>query len=291
MRGKGKAARQATMLTAVTPDALIPQRHPIRVVSRQSPRGAEPTAGWGRCSLRPFSGAGSAATDLPVQPFLQVLDHSFCQWATGKAVQARTSGAAAASIRHLGKGLLKLFHHPIQLGVDLCGRHLLVDGVDHGGHAGRLFDMLRRARLGTRVSRCHEVDAAALPTSPGEHRGDGVLQPLVSIGGNRPSCLRSRARQRPQIGQPKEAVPENSPPLLPNESVRPALSRESRRCQALNLPWPTFVRGRRGGSAWPGGLRLGRRGYSEHRMPLVAGLSLHCAVPRQLHILPLLMGG
>ena len=26
----GKAARQATKLTAVTPDALVPQRHPIR---------------------------------------------------------------------------------------------------------------------------------------------------------------------------------------------------------------------------------------------------------------------
>ena len=27
---RGKAARQATMLTAVTPDTLVPQRHPIR---------------------------------------------------------------------------------------------------------------------------------------------------------------------------------------------------------------------------------------------------------------------
>ena len=27
---RGKAARQAAMLTAVTPDALVPQRHPIR---------------------------------------------------------------------------------------------------------------------------------------------------------------------------------------------------------------------------------------------------------------------
>ena len=45
-----------------------------------------------------------------------------------------------------------------------------------------------------------------------------------------------------------------------------------RRCKVLNLPWPTFVRGRKGGSAWPGGLRFGRRGYSEHRMLLVAGL-------------------
>ena len=27
---RGKAARPATVLTAVTPDALVPQRHPIR---------------------------------------------------------------------------------------------------------------------------------------------------------------------------------------------------------------------------------------------------------------------
>ena len=27
---RGKAARQATMLTAITPDTLVPQRHPIR---------------------------------------------------------------------------------------------------------------------------------------------------------------------------------------------------------------------------------------------------------------------
>ena len=27
---RGKAARQATILTAVTPDALVPERHPIR---------------------------------------------------------------------------------------------------------------------------------------------------------------------------------------------------------------------------------------------------------------------
>ena len=68
-------------------------------------------------------------------------------------------------------------------------------------------------------------------------------------------------------------------------------SRESRRRQALNLPWPTFVRGRRSGSAWPGGLRFWRRGYSEHRMLLVAGLPLYCTAPHQLRILPLLTRG
>ena len=64
-----------------------------------------------------------------------------------------------------------------------------------------------------------------------------------------------------------------------------------RRCKALNLPWPTFVRGRRGGSAWPGGLRFGRRGYSEHRMLLVAGLPLYCTAPRQQRKYALLTRG
>ena len=97
--------------------------------------------------------------------------------------------------------------------------------------------------------------------------------------------------QRPQEGQPQGTGPENSPPLLPNESARPSSSRESRRRQTWYLPWPTLVRGQRGGSAWPGGLRFGRRGYSEHRMLLVAGLPLHCTAPRQLRILPLLTRG
>ena len=64
-----------------------------------------------------------------------------------------------------------------------------------------------------------------------------------------------------------------------------------RRCQALNLPWPTFARGRKGGSAWTGGLRFGRCGYSEHRMLLVAELPPYCTAPRQLYILPLLTSG
>ena len=144
---------------------------------------------------------------------------------------------------------------------------------------GRRFDKLRRARLGTRMSRCHEVDAAALPTRPSKHRGDGALQPLVSIGGNQFHPAETSGGQE---DQPKGAGPEKSPALLPNESARPASSRESRRRQALNLPWPTLVRGGRDGSARPGGLRFGRRGYSEHRMLLVAGLPLHCTAPRQL---------
>ena len=127
----------------------------------------------------------------------------------------------------------------------------------------------------------HEVGAAALPAGSSKHRGDGVLQPLVSIGGCQFHPAETQGGQRPQEGQPEGAGPENSPPLLPNESARPSSIRESRHRQTWYLPWPTLVRGRRGGSARPGGLRFGRRGYSEHRMLLVAGLSLHCTAPRQ----------
>ena len=131
----------------------------------------------------------------------------------------------------------------------------------------------------------YEVGAAALPTRPSEHRGDDVLQSLVSIGGSQFHPAESSSLQRAQEGQPKGAGPENSPPLLPDESARPASSRECRRRQALNLPSPTFVLGRRGGSAWPGGLRFGRRGYSEHRILLVARLPLHCTASRQFRYL------
>ena len=129
----------------------------------------------------------------------------------------------------------------------------------------------------------HEVGAAALPTGTGEHRGDGVLQPPCFRRGRfwwasevttstslSPRAV-SKRRRASQRGLAQKT--------LHHFSQIKAPSRESRRRQALNLPWPTLVRGRRGGSAWPGGLRFGRRGYSEHRMLLVAGLSLHCTAP------------
>ena len=92
------------------------------------------------------------------------------------------------------------------------------------------------------------------------------------------------AQPQAEEGQPKGLAQKT----LHHFSQMKARSRESRRRQALYLPLPTFVRGRRGGSAWTGGLRFGRRGYSEHRMLLVAGLPPYCTAPRQLRILPLL---
>ena len=70
-----------------------------------------------------------------------------------------------------------------------------------------------------------------------------------------------------------------------------APSRESRRRQDLNLLLQTSVWGGRGGSAWPRGLRFGRRGYSEHRMVLMTRLPLYCTAPRQLRVLPMLDEG
>ena len=104
------------------------------------------------------------------------------------------SGAASASNSAMGKGLPELFHHSVQLAWTSAGE-LLVDGAYHGGHA----------RLGTlgpeQVG--HEVSAAALPAGSSKDRGDGVLQPLVGIGGYHPP----RCRQRPQEGQTGAHVP------------------------------------------------------------------------------------
>ena len=58
---RGKAARQATMLTAVTPDALVPQRHPIRrikpmvdrALAQLSPTFDRMYAANGRASIPP----------------------------------------------------------------------------------------------------------------------------------------------------------------------------------------------------------------------------------------------
>ena len=58
---RGKAARQATMLTAVTPDALVPQHHPIRrikpmvdrALTQLSPTFDRMYAANGRASIPP----------------------------------------------------------------------------------------------------------------------------------------------------------------------------------------------------------------------------------------------
>ena len=66
---RGNAARQVEMLTAVTPDALIPQGHPIRrikpkvdrALAQLSPTCARMYAANGRASIPP----GAPAESLP----------------------------------------------------------------------------------------------------------------------------------------------------------------------------------------------------------------------------------
>ena len=50
------------------------------------------------------------------------------------------------------------------------------------------------------------MGAAALPAGSSKHRGDGVLQPLVSIGGYQLHPAEAPSGQRPQEGQPERAV-------------------------------------------------------------------------------------
>ena len=52
----------------------------------------------------------------------------------------------------------------------------------------------------------HEVGAAALPAGSSKDCGDGVLQPLVGIGGHQFHPAEAPSGQRPQEGQPERAV-------------------------------------------------------------------------------------
>ena len=62
---RGKAARQATMLTAITPGALVPQHHPIRRIKPMVDRALtqlSPTVRPGRSSV---DTAGAPIESLP----------------------------------------------------------------------------------------------------------------------------------------------------------------------------------------------------------------------------------
>ena len=98
---------------------------PIRRVARPAPRlpGAAPIAGWGKCPPRQ-SGALSLGSAVPagVGPQLLLVGH----W------EGREGQDVRRGIRHLGKELPELFHHSVQLAVDLGRRQLLVDGAADG---------------------------------------------------------------------------------------------------------------------------------------------------------------
>ena len=127
-----------------------------------------------------------------------LLDHSFCQWATGKAVKAGCPARRPPAARPPGQRAPGVVP---PLGP--VGR-----GPRRETVAGR-WCVPCHARLGTlgpgeQVG--HEVGAAALPAGSSKDCGDGVLQPLVSIGGCQFHPAEPSSRQRPQEGQPERAV-------------------------------------------------------------------------------------
>ena len=100
----------------------------------------------------PFRGQALRRRNSRFSRSCGLLDHSFCQWATGKAVKARMSGAASASSSATwGKGSRSCST------TRSIGRGPRRETVAGGWWVPwwprRPFDKLRRARLGTRVSR------------------------------------------------------------------------------------------------------------------------------------------
>ena len=122
-----------------------------------------------------------------------LFDQTCVQWTTGNAVKARTSGPASSA------------QHARVLRVDLLRRRLLIDRPDHGRHPG----LGAAGDSGEQVG--HEVGAAALPRGPGEDRGNGVLQPLMVVGGHQlDPALRPRA-----VSERRNASHNAPSPLVP----------------------------------------------------------------------------
>ena len=103
----------------------------------------------------------------------------------------------------------------------------------------------------------HEVGAAALPTGTGKHRGDGVLQPLVSIGGYQfhpasPRAVNDR-RKASQKGLAQKTLHHFSPTKAPGRH----------RSGRAAVAWPFIYPGRpscgvgRAGLLGPGVCGLG----------------------------------
>ena len=125
----------------------------------------------------PFRGQALRRRNSRFSRSCGLLDHSFCQWATGKAVKARMSGAASASSSATwGKGSRSCSttrsNWPWTSAGDSCrwmvGTMVATPALRQA-QEGALGDS------GEQVG--HDVGAAALLTHPGEHRGDGILQP------------------------------------------------------------------------------------------------------------------
>ena len=120
----------------------------------------------------------------------------------------RGEGGEGQDIRaHVGQqfgGLREAFvehaHHARMLCVDLLRGGLLIDRPDHGRHPRLCTPRDSGGQVG------HEVGAAALPGRASEHRSDGVLQPLMRIGGHQLHPAQAPGRQRTQERQPERAV-------------------------------------------------------------------------------------
>ena len=78
---RGNAARQVEMLTAVTPDALIPQGHPIRRIKPMVDRAlAQMSSTFDRMYRRsPFDTAGAPAESLPLMALYSVRSERQCE--------------------------------------------------------------------------------------------------------------------------------------------------------------------------------------------------------------------
>ena len=146
----------ATLMIDARMGAEIGGLRPTRHAARPAPRppNAAPTVGWGRCPPRPVPGqALRRRISRFSRSFRVALDQSFCQWATGKAVKAKMSGAASASSSATwGKGFRSYSTTlgPVERGPlreTVAGRWCVPKWPPQP------FGKLRRDHLGTRMSR------------------------------------------------------------------------------------------------------------------------------------------
>ena len=92
-----------------------------------------------------------------------LLDQIFFQWASGEAGEGPDVGSSLVQSRgDLWERVLELSNHPLELGMHLLRRRLLVDGADHVGHPG----LSAPGDLSEQVG--HEVGAAPLPVESQE---------------------------------------------------------------------------------------------------------------------------
>ena len=121
---------------------LRPTRHATRPAPR--PPDTAPTVGWGRCPPRPVPGQALRRRISRFSRSLrvvgsQLLPVGHCEGREGQDVRR----GVRQQLGHQGKMLPELFHHSVQLDVDLCGRRvffadqLATDGIVERQHLFR----------------------------------------------------------------------------------------------------------------------------------------------------------